>query len=186
MNTPEDLKEVFAKCKLFVTGDMRDYYTVMHAKGDRFKQIWDVLAMWCNSEQINGRAYVEWCFATEYPSYPQPSKFITKYKKDQFIAQNRPDPKLYQADLKFKLMLGRLEKKPEQQDVVVFLLDPLNDFDPLFIYTVAKNLKRQDELPPDILPRARQQVFCQPVYAEKFKDILPEELIAYGLKPVYN
>ena len=186
MNAPMHLKEVFAKCKFFVTGDVKDYHMIMKAKSPRFLQIWNLVASWCNENSINGRAYVEWCFATEYPSYPQPSKFCTRFKQDGYLRHGCPDPQYDLTKLRFQLMIEKLNNKPEQLDVVGYLLDDLNEFDSVFIYTVAKNMGRQDELPPAILLQARQRVFCHPVYAERFNDFIPEELIAHGLKPSYN
>lgn len=178
MSTPELIRDTFAKCKFFVTGEQKDYYSIVKNKSKKLNQIWNVISMWCNTENVNGRAYVEWCFASEYPGYPMPSKFITKYKKDMYFKNGCPDPQYEQAKLKLELMMYRLARMPADQDVVCFLLDDRNTFDPLFIYMVAKNLGKQYELPDAILHRARQQVFCHPVYAERFKDILPEELIA--------
>jgi len=186
MNTPRSLKEVFAKCKLFVTGNEKDYYAALNANGKRFNGIWESLAAWCNKNEINGRAYVEWCFASEYPTYPQPSKFLTDYKKNAYRSYGYPDPQYDLTKLKFELMMHRLSKMPEQQDVVAYLLDDLNTFDSVFIYMIAKNLGKQNELPEDILAKARQQIFCHPVYAERFSDILPEELITHGSEPSYN
>jgi len=178
VSTPALIRDTFAKCKFFVTGEQRDYYSVVRNKSPKLNQIWEVIAMWCNHNNLNGRAYVEWCFASEYPSYPMPSKFITNYKKDMYLKHGCPDPQFDQAKLKFDLMIYKMGKMPTDQDVVEYLLDDHNTFDPIFIYTVAKNLEKQNELPSAILQRARQQVFCQPVYEERFKDVLPEELTA--------
>jgi hypothetical protein len=178
VNTPALIRDTFAKCKFFVTGEERDFYSIVRSKSPKLNQIWDVIAMWCNQANVNGRAYVEWCFASEYPAYPMPSKFITKYKKDVYLNSGCPDPQFNQVKLKFELMVHKMGKILPNQDVVDYLLDDRNTFDPVFIYTVAKNLGKQDELPAAILQRARQQVFCQPVYEERFKDVLPEELTA--------
>lgn len=171
------LKEAYGKSKMFVTGSLKDYEACVYSRSPRLEEIWNGLALWCNMSQVNPRAYVEWCFHREYPAYPMPSRFNTNFRKNEYISSGKPDITHQRTRMKYELMIKRLNKIQSDQDLVEHLLDPLNTFDPVFIYTIARNMERQDELPEDILVRARHQVFCQPVYAEKFQDILPKELL---------
>jgi hypothetical protein len=169
------LKETYGKARLVVTGNMQDYVRATKSRNAKYLNIWRNVAGFCLENELNPRAYVEWVVHTEYPAYPMPYKFILNYKQNLYISSGKPDPEFNQKKLKFELMMRRLSKV--EGDVIAFLLDPINAFDAIFQYTVAENLGRQDELPPGILPAARQQAFYQPVYADRFKNIVPNEVI---------
>lgn len=170
------LRELYAINKMAVTGSKRDYHAAMNSTNPTLKARWDSIATWCQAESIDPRAYIEWCFMREFPGYPMPSKFDSPLFKIEYIKAGKPDPEYSKLQLKYELMVKRLEKLTQEAGLIECLLDPLNTFDPVFIYTIARKMERHDELPSDILLRAQHQVQCQPVYADKFKGIVPEEL----------
>lgn len=169
--------ETYAKCKLNVTGRMEDYTYAMRSKNKKVLDIWRSVACKCVDHNVNPRAYVEWCFFNEYPAYPMPYKFNLDKNFNLYMASGKPDPQYQQHKLRFELMFKKLERLPAGEDVLKFLQDPLNTFDDVFKYTVAKNLGRQNELSQDILSAARRQAFCHPVYMEKFSDFIPQEVL---------
>ena len=174
--TVAEIRDTYGKSKLFITGDMRDYYVTVRSTSEKLNFIWRGIAEKCNKHSINGRAYVEWCFQSEYPAYPLPYKFANLHKIGQYLAAGCPDVQFIQQKLKLELMLLRMGRIEEYEDPIQYLLDPVNAFDPLFKYTIAKNLKRQDDLPAAILTQAKKQAFCQPVFADRFTTILPKEV----------
>ena len=170
------LKQVYGKSKMYVTGDSKDYFYVINNKNPTLHKTWQEIANKCNESQLNGRAYLEWCFQKEYPSYPMPYKFNSEFKVSQYIALGKLDIQFTKEKLKLELMINRMNKLCKLGDPIEVLMDPLHSFDSLFKYIVAKNLNRQDELPEGTLNLARQQTFCQPVFAEKFDTIIPKEV----------
>lgn len=174
------LKDTYGKCKLYVTGDINDYKSMIYNKNPRLEAVWEKIVARCSTEGIDGRAYVEWCFQKEYPHYPMPSKFSHEGKFQSYLEAGCPDIHFAQAKLLFELQLTRLNKIEPGQDVVEYLLDPLNAFTSIFVYTIISNLNRLDALPPAILEQAARQAFCQPVYSAKLNDIIPQEVFIYG------
>jgi len=175
--TVASIKETYAKCKLNVTGRMEDYIYAMNSKNKRVEDTWKKVAFKCIDWSVNPRAYVEWCFFNEYPAYPMPYKFGLDKNFNFYMTSGKPDPQYQQHKLRFELMFKKMEKLSAGQDVLKFLQDPLNTFDEVFIYAVAKNLGVQGKLPQNILSAARRQAFCHPVYLEKFNDFIPQEVL---------
>jgi hypothetical protein len=167
---------MYAINKMAITGSKRDYHAAMNSTNATLKAHWDSIAVWCNANSVDPRAYIEWCFMQEFPGYPMPSKFDSYLFKSKYIQAGKPDPEYSKLKLKYELMVKRLEKLTQNAELIECLLDPLNTFDPVFIYTIAKKMECHDKLPSDILLRAQHQVQYQPVYADKFKGIIPEEL----------
>lgn len=172
------LKDCYGKARLQVTGHMEDYIRATKSNNPKYLKTWNSVANHVLVLDFNPRAYVEWVFYNEYPSYPMPYKFALADRLNKYVSLGKPDPQYKQTKLKIELMMRRLSRTTKEDvDVIKFILDPLNEFDPIFTYTVAKNLGRQNELPPGILPEARKQAFYHPVYADKFDDIVPSEVI---------
>ena len=99
------LKQVYGKAKMYVTGDSKDYFYVVNNKNPTLHKTWQAIANKCNEYQLNGRAYLEWCFQQEYPSYPMPYKFNSEFKVSQYIALGKPDIQFTKEKLKLELMI---------------------------------------------------------------------------------
>lgn len=178
------IKDVYGKARMYVTDKSKDYWASMKSDNKRLNATWEELDEWCTGQQVDSRAYIEFCFSYCYPGYPMPYKFVTEGFKDAYLAAGRPDLQYNQTRMKYELMSARLAKRPHDEDLLEHLLDPVNAFDPVYIYTIAKQAGRQQELPATILPRARRQAFCQPVYGDKFRHAIPEEVFFDGPDPI--
>lgn len=174
--TAHKLKHYYGLNKKSVTGSEKDYRAAVYSTNKTYNSRWTTIASWVLRNGIDPRAYVDWCFQKEFPGYPMPSKFASDSFQREYLKAGRPDPEYSKLKLKYELMVKRLERLCETADLVECLTDPLNTFDPFFIYVIARKVERHHELPQDILLKARHQVHCMPVYAEKFKEIVPEEL----------
>lgn len=174
------IKDVYGKARMYVTDKSKDYWSSVKSTNPRLNQTWSKVDEWCQQEQVDSRAYVEFCFSRCYPGYPMPSKFLLATFKNLYLSSGKPDLQYNQTKMKFELMSVRFSKRPQDEDILEYLLDPINAFDPIYIYTIAKQVGRQHELPPTILPRARKQAFCQPVYGDKFSHAIPKEVFLDG------
>jgi len=167
----ERVKELFAK-KVATTAGIKAYYAIK-AKNNKDLE-YQTLANICNDNDIDPRCFIDWGFSQYYPKLPQTVKLLCPLV-NKYIQLNKPDVEFLRTNTLFENMLDRLNRC-KSNDVISFLLDPINEFSCVFVYCAAHQLGVLAKLPKSLLECAQEEIFLKPVYLAKFSDLLPRDL----------
>lgn len=125
---------------------------------------------------VNPRAYVEWLFNRSLPQYPYPNMVLSENSIRLFASR----PKDFEAEMvrfSWSSMEVRLRAALARgQDMFKALMDPMMEFNPLFVVFMMSHSGRFAELSLDTVNAARQHLRVNPVYAELYPDLIPKEL----------
>jgi hypothetical protein len=169
------LKEVFGKCRVRVTRDPVDLQASM--RSIKMDGHWRKVAAHCRVRGFDPRCYVEWRFHVEFPGYPTPAKFADAKMLDKYGAEGAPDVRQLQVAQAMALMSSKLELLVSAgEDQLRAMLDPVHCFDPVFVYSMASLSGRAGELPQEVLEQARRQAYWNPVYLDRFSELVPPDV----------
>ena len=173
------LKDTFGRCKVRVTRDTLDFKVAVNSK--KSDRLWQTVARYCVEKELDPRCYVEWRFLLEFPEYPVPAKFASLAQIDRYVSDGKPDVRYIQVQSHWSLMLYKLNNLVANgTDQVAALVDPIHNFDPVFVYTTASLAGRGLELPERALAEARSHALWNPVYRARFFDLVPAEVFEGG------
>ena len=160
---------MFAK-KLATTAGIKAYHAVMRAKGR--EEDYERLAALCVQTDVDPRPFLDWAFMMTYPNVVQSPRLVF-HLLDKYISQGKPDTEYLRTSILFENMFDRLNRCEPGEDVVSYLLDPLNEFSCVFAYCMSHKLGLLERMPSEVVECAKSEIFLKPVYEVRFAEILP-------------
>jgi hypothetical protein len=174
----EYVKQLFAK-KLATTAGIRIYYAIVNNKGRDidYSRAANKLKLNC----VDPRPFIDWACSEYYPKLPPTINHLMPMI-EKYMSAGKPDIEKEKTTVLFENMLDRMGRCEPDEDPLLFLLNPLNEFSCVFVYAVAAKLGLLDKLPKEIVKCASEEIFLKPVYKTFFSEMLPSENENYELK----
>jgi|GEM_PF-4482754 len=169
VNETEYVKTLFAK-KLATTAGIKAYHAVMRGKGR--EKDYEKLAALCIHCDVDPRPFLDWAFMVTYPDIVQSPRLIF-HLLDKYISQGKPDIEYIRTSILFENMFDRLNRCEPNEDVLSYLLNPLNEFSCVFAYCMSHKLDLLGQLPNEVVECAKNEIFLKPVYEIRFAEMLP-------------
>lgn len=168
-----DVKHLYA-LRLSINHGPKAYRAAMHSR--KKDGMYDKVAEFCNAKSADPRSFIDWVFNVDAPLYPQPGMLMAERYTQSFISNGMPDVEFEKLRNRLESAMYRILRARPDEDLLAFLVNPLNEIPAVLTCAMADKLNRRDELPKDLVDLARSFVQLRPVYMARFSNLVPEWL----------
>lgn len=134
------------------------------------------VADFCNENDVDPRTFMDWVFNVDAPLYPQPGMLMADRYTRSFLSNGKPDVEFEKLNNRLESAMYRISHRDHDEELIDFILNPLNEIPAVLACSIADKLGKKEELPGELVEKARSFVMLRPVYLARFPTLVPDWL----------